>query len=430
MHARARSAGAECPHCGSTSGRVHSRYIRRLADAAAGGARVVIELLVRRFKCPNPACRAVTFAEQIAGLTSPHARYTPLVREQLTSIALALAGRAGARLAAALGLRVAKDTLLRLVRATPEEFVGQNRVLGVDDFALRKGDSYATILVDLERRRPVDVLLGRDAEPLAARPLGPLARQRRDPQGPRSPSRPGRDGHVTARSRGLPRHPCGVDGLLGEIPPVGGAPAPTPSRPTLAVPTLHRPRTICCWTTTPDESVSRTGHSRSRKCRRSSTPPTWIIGQSTTGRSPRTGQRTGPVPPHSPVASAPARCGEDHFAVPGAADQPHGCVSPRAAVPGVGGDSAGRAGLAKEAIRRWPPRRTAAVSPSPGSPAAATSPRGRRPWRPTARMKAGPPASDRPPVRQGGRHGNKTWDCGDHRCGRANRIGGAGGLAR
>ncbi|WP_351232265.1 ISL3 family transposase [Streptomyces sp. NPDC002133] len=168
MHARARSAGADCPHCGSASGRVHGRYMRRLADAAVGGATVVIELLVRRFKCPNPACPAVTFAEQIAGLTSPHARYTPLVREQLTSIALALAGRAGARLAGVLGLQVAKDTLLRLVRATPEEPMGEIRVLGVDDFALRKGDSYATILVDLERRRPVDVLPGRDAEPLAA----------------------------------------------------------------------------------------------------------------------------------------------------------------------------------------------------------------------------------------------------------------------
>ncbi|MFD4956808.1 ISL3 family transposase [Streptomyces sp. NPDC058451] len=166
MHARARSAGADCPHCGSASGRVHGRYMRRLADAPVGGASVVIELLVRRFKCPNPACWAVTFAEQIAGLTSPHARYTPLVREQLTSIALALAGRAGARLAGVLGLRVAKDTLLRLVRATLEEPVGEIRVLGVDDFALRKGDSYATILVDLETRRPV--LPGQDAEPLAA----------------------------------------------------------------------------------------------------------------------------------------------------------------------------------------------------------------------------------------------------------------------
>ncbi|GGV47048.1 hypothetical protein GCM10010495_75860 [Kitasatospora herbaricolor] len=59
----------------------------------------------------------------------------------MTSIALALAGRAGARLAGVLGLSAAKDTLLRLVRAAPEEPVGQIRVLGVDDFALRKGDS-------------------------------------------------------------------------------------------------------------------------------------------------------------------------------------------------------------------------------------------------------------------------------------------------
>ncbi len=147
---------------------MHGRYLRRLSDAAVSGTRVVIELLVRRFRCLNAACPAVTFAEQVAGLTSPHARYTPLMRGTLSSIALTLAGRAGSRLAHALGTPAAKDTLLRLLRAFPEEPVGQVRVLGVDDFALRKGDSYATVLVDLERRRPVDVLPGRDAEPLAA----------------------------------------------------------------------------------------------------------------------------------------------------------------------------------------------------------------------------------------------------------------------
>ncbi|WUO18190.1 hypothetical protein OG985_49315 (plasmid) [Streptomyces sp. NBC_00289] len=85
---------------------MHGRYPRRLSDAAISGARVVIELLVRRFRCLNAACAAVTFVEQVAGLTSPHARFTPLLREMLTSIAVALAGRPGSRLAAALGVPV------------------------------------------------------------------------------------------------------------------------------------------------------------------------------------------------------------------------------------------------------------------------------------------------------------------------------------
>jgi transposase len=68
--ARARAEQAVCPACGWSSGRVHSRYWRRLADAAIGGRRVLIRLAVRRLFCGgNPDCPVTTFAEQVEGLT-------------------------------------------------------------------------------------------------------------------------------------------------------------------------------------------------------------------------------------------------------------------------------------------------------------------------------------------------------------------------
>ncbi|ONI92640.1 hypothetical protein ALI22I_02980 [Saccharothrix sp. ALI-22-I] len=163
LHARVRADEGVCPRCGAVSGRVHGRYRQRLADVALGGTRTVLALTVRRFKCLNAGCGAVTFAEQVAGLTSPHARYTPLLRDALASVAVAMAARAGARLTARLGFPAAKDTLLRLTRARPVPPSGPVRVVAVDDFALRRRERYATIVVDPEARRPIDVLQGREA---------------------------------------------------------------------------------------------------------------------------------------------------------------------------------------------------------------------------------------------------------------------------
>jgi transposase len=161
---------AACPGCARPSYRIHSYYERRLADLPWNGIPVEIRVRTRRFFCDTEDCARRIFTERLPETTETYARRTLRMEQALRWLALALGGEAGARTAQRLGLGVSGDTLLRHLRRVPlarKPAPIAPRVLGMDDWAWRKGQRYGTILCDLERRCVVDLLPDRQANTVA-----------------------------------------------------------------------------------------------------------------------------------------------------------------------------------------------------------------------------------------------------------------------
>lgn len=161
-------SSSACPLCGVVSSRMHSHYTRTLADLPWQGRAVTVQVRARRFRCATAGCLRQVFAERLPGVARSWARRTARLGDIQRHVGFALGGEPGSRLAARLSMPASGDTLLRLVQATEPKPPPSPRVVGIDDWAWRRGQCYGSIVCDLERGQVIDLLPDRSAEGVAS----------------------------------------------------------------------------------------------------------------------------------------------------------------------------------------------------------------------------------------------------------------------
>jgi transposase len=170
IYACSQRSQANCPSCGQPSASKHGWYSRQPQDISTVGRHLRLFLKVKRFRCQNKQCKRRTFAEQMPSWLPAYARRTQSLTNLMRRFALEIGAETSHRLLKQLEIDVSGDTLLRILRRFEQSQVLKEhfKVIGVDDWAFKRGKTYGTIIVNLESHQVIDLLPDRSAETLAA----------------------------------------------------------------------------------------------------------------------------------------------------------------------------------------------------------------------------------------------------------------------
>lgn len=161
---------AACRECGNPSDRIHSHYQRTLQDLPWQGNKVRFLVTVGRFFCDNSDCKRMTFAQRVETLAQRYQRKTTRLEDLLRQLVWRIGGEATAQIAQLLGLLLSPDAALYQFKksASPDSSTTCPEVVGIDDFAFRKGHNYGTILINLRTNTAFDLLPNREKETVEA----------------------------------------------------------------------------------------------------------------------------------------------------------------------------------------------------------------------------------------------------------------------
>ena len=149
---------APCPVCGPVAHRIHGRYKRTVWDLSVQNVQVLLHLHVRKFSCDHPDCLRRIFTERLPQVTSPHGRFAFGLRQFLGQLGREQGGASGARNATLQSIQVTSRAILRFMHALPLPTIAPPRIIGLDEWAWKRGQCYGAIVVDLERKKPIALL--------------------------------------------------------------------------------------------------------------------------------------------------------------------------------------------------------------------------------------------------------------------------------